>query len=125
MFNNKSPEEVLKYLEAHTVGLDDTFQFGCNICGSCCRRRQEPIILAGYDLYRIAKHLNQHPYEVAEKHCVFSIGGSTHLPVLTIKERDDGSCSFLRKGRCELHLSKSKPVICGFYAKPGIMQSYL
>ena len=115
-FNDKSPEEVIKYYEEHTIEMDDTFKFGCNICGACCRNRHEPIILTGYDLHRISKHLNKPAHEVADKYCKFHIGGSTHLPVLTIREREyDGSCSFLRKGRCELHLSKSKPVVCGLY----------
>ena len=109
MFNNKSFDEIEEYIKTHTVGIDDSFQFGCQICGDCCKNRHEPIILAGYDLYRIAKHYNKTPEEIANKYCAFNIGGNSHLPVLTIKEREyDGTCSFSRRGRCELHQSKSK-----------------
>ena len=116
MFHNKSFEEIEEYIKTHTVGMDDSFQFGCQICGKCCKNRHEPIILAGYDLFRIAKHYNKTPEEIANKYCVFNIGGNSHLPVLTIKEREyDGTCSFSRRGRCELHQSKSKPVVCGLF----------
>ena len=34
------------------------------------------------------------------------IGDTTHLPVAVLKERLDGSCSFLRKGKCTIQAFK-------------------
>ena len=47
--NRERYEELLK----HTIGLDDSFRFHCNVCGQCCKNRDD-ILLNPYDLYRIA-----------------------------------------------------------------------
>lgn len=90
-----------------------TFQFECEMCGNCCRKRKEPIIITGVDVYRIAKALNVKTTDILSKHTELYIGDNSHLPVIVLKERLDGSCSFLRKGRCSIQ--QNKPAVCALY----------
>jgi len=53
MFNG---QEIKKMIES-TMRPTDTFKFSCKTCGNCCRNRKEPIMLVGYDVFKIAKAL--------------------------------------------------------------------
>ena len=101
-----------EYLANELKG-DDTFQFECSMCGSCCRRRAEPIVITGPDLFRIAKTLNISPLEAAQEYTDWTIGVNSHMPVLTLRERLDGSCRLLRNGRCTVH--QNKPSVCALF----------
>lgn len=57
-------EEILENIQHNTLAPDDTFQFTCKECGSCCRNRRTPVMLSGLDVYRIAKGRGLSPYEV-------------------------------------------------------------
>lgn len=105
-----------KEFEAYMKGElkpGDTFQFECEMCGNCCRKREEPIIITGVDIFRIAKALNVQTADILSKHTEFYIGDNSHLPVVVLKERLDGSCSFLRKGKCSIQ--QNKPAVCALY----------
>ncbi len=91
----------------------DTFKFSCKECGDCCRNRKEPIILTGYDIFRIAMVLGIGMQEVLIKHTIGYIGETSKLPVVVLKQRQDGSCSLLRKGKCMVH--SNKPLVCALY----------
>lgn len=91
----------------------DTFQFDCKMCGSCCRKRQEPILMTGLDIFRIAQALGIPPKQVIEEKTEGYIGDQSHVPVLVLKERLDGSCSLMRKGKCMVH--NNKPVVCALF----------
>lgn len=91
----------------------DTFQFECEMCGECCRKREEPIIITGVDVFRIAKALKIETGDVLAKYTLCHIGYDSHLPVIVLKERLDGSCSFLRKGKCSIQ--QNKPAVCALY----------
>ena len=45
-----------------------TFSFQCAGCGGCCRGRED-IVLSGYDLYRLSRHLNLPPKLTARAFC--------------------------------------------------------
>ena len=92
---------------------NDTFQFECAMCGNCCRCRSEPIILTGPDVFRIARALNTSILDVMGKNTHGNIGGQSHVPVITLAERLDGSCRLLRRGKCMVH--KDKPAVCALY----------
>lgn len=102
-----------KEFQANILKPTDTFQFSCKMCGDCCRKRQEPIMLTGLDLFRIAQALNMEPRQVVEEKTIGYLGDSSHVPILTLKERLDGSCSLLRKGKCMVQ--SSKPVVCALF----------
>lgn len=92
---------------------EDTFYFTCKMCGQCCRKRSEPIMLTGADIFRASKALNISIEENIIKNTIGYIGENSHIPVLVLKERSDGSCRFLRKGKCMIQ--KDKPVVCALY----------
>lgn len=95
------------------LGLEDTFQFGCKMCGNCCRRRNSPVIVSGADIYRIAKAQHISMAQVIKANMRGYIGEHSHLPIMTLDERLDGSCRFLRHGRCIIQ--DYKPVACALY----------
>lgn len=106
-------EQEVKKLIDNPMKPTDTFKFSCKACGNCCRNRQEPILMTGYDVFRIAKGLRIEMPEVVTKYTIGYVGGTSNLPVLTLKERQDGSCSLLRKGKCMVH--ENKPLVCAIY----------
>lgn len=109
-FNQEDIEKIMNsFMEP-----EDTFKFSCTMCGDCCRKRSEPILLTGLDVFRIAQALEVKPTEVLEKYTRGYLGDTSHIPVFVLKERTgDGSCSLLRKGRCTVHVNK--PVVCAIY----------
>ena len=55
---NISEEEMKYYLE-NILKPTDTFSFNCQMCGKCCRKREEPIAMTGLDIFRICKALDK------------------------------------------------------------------
>lgn len=60
--------ERINYYRSKVAKDDDTFEFGCNGCGDCCRHRDESIILSGADVFRLARYLEVKPDNLFEKH---------------------------------------------------------
>lgn len=115
MYSEKD-KETEKYLQAlldNVLDFEDTFEFGCKQCGNCCRSREEPIILMGYDVYNMAQSLNLSPTDTLVKYTECVLGTDSNLPVVILKERLDGSCSLLRKGKCSIQ--EDKPMVCRIY----------
>ena len=105
--------EYYEKLMANAMSLQDTFNYSCKECGNCCRNRKEPVLLTGVDVFRIAKALQIEPAEVLKKHTKSYIGDYSKLPCVILRERDDGSCSLLRKGLCTVH--RLKPIVCALH----------
>lgn len=106
-------EKDLKHFLSSELKPEDTFQFECKMCGSCCRNRKEPILITGADIYMIAKTLGISMGEVIAKNCSYYLGPSSHVPIIVLKERLDGSCSLLRNGKCMVQ--SGKPAVCALY----------
>lgn len=106
-------ENDLETFRKNVLEPEDTFHFECKMCGDCCRKRDEPILLTGADIYRIARALDITMKDVIRDNTNGYIGDTSHLPLVVLKERMDGSCRLLRKGRCMVH--QSKPVVCALY----------
>ena len=104
-----------KNLDKNFIQKDNTFAFNCQECGQCCRNiaKEDKILLSTVDLYRAAKALDMEVTDVIEKYCDMVPGGESMLPLLILKEHMDGSCIFLKKGKCIIH--KEKPIICSLY----------
>lgn len=109
----KEKEQFYKQIQANTLSMDDTFIFGCKMCGSCCRHRDEPIILTGYDVYNIAKGLGIEPADVVKEYTELYPGPDSYLPIVVLKERLDASCKLLRSGKCTVQ--ENKPLVCRLY----------
>lgn len=107
-------EKRLKEVQGNQLQPNDAFEFSCKMCGNCCRKRgNELILLTGLDVYRISKATSMEPVEAIQKFCGMYIGDSSHLPLIHLRERDDGSCTLLRKGRCTVH--NLKPMVCALH----------
>ena len=106
-------EDDFKWFSEHQLKREDTFRFSCKMCGDCCRSRQSPILITGPDLFRIAKSLDKPILDVIREYTRGYIGTASHVPVVVLKERDDGSCRLMRKGKCTIH--HDKPVVCALF----------
>lgn len=112
-----NPESLLK----KALTLDDTFTFGCNQCGKCCKYRED-IIISPYDLFRIAKFLSETPMEVIEHYCIYYIGNDSRLPVVLLKALgSERACPFLKRRRCTIH--QAKPAACALYPLGRMVKS--
>lgn len=104
---------IMEKIKNNHLEENDTFKFGCNQCGECCRNRHD-ILLSPYDLYRISKYLKIKISGVIEKYCECYIGQDSKLPVVRAKPKTDNFvCPFLNKGKCSIH--EVKPVICAMF----------
>lgn len=106
-------EKDFEAFKANELKPQDTFQFECAMCGNCCRKRSEPILLTGTDIFRAAHALGTSIEETIAKNTEGYIGSGSHVPVIVLKERFDGSCRLLRKGRCMIQAHK--PVVCALF----------
>lgn len=106
-------EKDFERFQRNELRKSDTFCFDCTMCGNCCRRRQEPILITGADIFRMAKALNTPVEDVVLKNTRGYIGDSSHCPVVVLTERLDGSCRLLRKGHCMVH--QNKPTACALF----------
>ena len=105
--------EEIKKMMANELKREDTFEFECKMCGNCCRNREEPILLTGPDVFRIAVAIKKSPYEVLLEYTNADIGESSHVPIIYLRERLDGSCRLMKNGKCSVQ--KSKPIVCALY----------
>lgn len=114
-----------KIMNEEMKGLthEDTFEFSCNICGNCCKNRQD-ILLSSYDVYRMSKYLNITPFELIDKYCDRYIGGDSKLPLASIRFKKIDNlgkpytvCPFLKHKdgllKCTVH--DAKPVVCAVF----------
>ena len=50
-------EKDLERFQKNEVKPGETFTFSCAMCGNCCRKRSEAILMTGADLFRAAQAL--------------------------------------------------------------------
>lgn len=106
-------KDILNQMGVKELQMDDTFEFGCKMCGNCCRNRSQKINITGLDLYNIAKAQSISTKEAFEKYTSLTLEPHTELPYIQLVERLDGSCRLLRKGKCMIQ--EEKPVVCRLY----------
>lgn len=69
--------------------------------------------MTGADIFLAAKALGTTVAEVISKNFNGYIGKDSHLPLFELGVRMDGSCRFLRQGKCMIH--QNKPAVCALY----------
>jgi Fe-S-cluster containining protein len=107
------PDRMDKLLKLPKLGKDDSFAFGCNQCGKCCRERED-ILLTPLDLFKIAKYLNKSIQDILEEYCEFYEGADSKVPIVRIKPKEyRKTCPFCEKGRCSIQ--PIKPVVCALF----------
>lgn len=114
MENNFQSHHV-KNLNQNFITRDSKFRFRCTECGDCCRNKKldDMILLTTIDLYRLCRVLDMETTDAVRKYCDMIPGRESMLPLLVMKQHLDGSCIFLKKGRCTVH--EGKPLICTMY----------
>lgn len=102
-------------LNQNYIGKDQEFRFRCTRCGEWCRNKapQDRILLSTVDLYRAANALNVDMQDVIAQSCDMVPGKESMIPLMVMKQRLDGSCIFLKKGKCTVH--DNKPLVCAMY----------
>lgn len=105
----------VKNLDQNFIGRDQEFRFRCTQCGEWCRNRapKDRILLSTVDIYRAAVLLGVEMQEVIAKYCDMVPGQESMIPLMVMKQRLDGSCIFLKKGKCSIH--DNKPLTCAMY----------
>lgn len=106
-------EKDLEYIFQNILKPTDKFNFTCQMCGECCRKRQEPIVVTGLDIFRISQALDMCPFDVLMKYTRGHIGDGSHIPIVVLDERPDGSCKLMRRSRCTVQ--DNKPIVCAIY----------
>ena len=96
------------------LSLNETLDFACAGCGSCCRGRKD-ILLSGYDLWRICVRLNLPAAVVVRGYCRKTVGTQSLWPVLRVRPvaEERYNCPFLVHGRCSIH--EAAPLACALY----------
>ena len=124
-------KEIANNLDKLKIGLDDTFSFGCTMCGKCCINRED-ILLNPKDVYNIARKLDLTPTEVLKEYCDAYIGEDSRMPIVRLQPRGIVKrCPFLKERKCSIH--EAKPTVCATFPigrclvndtdKPGGFQS--
>lgn len=78
--------EEIKKMMANELKREDSFEFECKMCGNCCRNREEPILLTGPDVFRIAVALKKSLCEVLLEYTKADIGEASHVPIVYLSD---------------------------------------
>lgn len=115
-------KEIQRMLKENALSPQDTFEFGCDRCGKCCRNRND-ILLNPMDVYRMAKYLKLTPQALIDTYCNCYQGGDSRIVVIHLLPKEyRKTCPFLTKDGCSIH--EAKPTVCAIYPLGrGIAQS--
>lgn len=106
-------KDIMDNYEQLRIGLDETFQFHCKMCGKCCINRED-IILTPRDVYNMAKFLCIEPIELFKRYCESYIGSESKIPIVRLKPRGSiKRCPLLKDKKCSVH--NAKPAVCAMY----------
>lgn len=104
---------IVDNFESTKIGLDETFNFHCTMCGNCCINRED-ILLSPKDIYNVSKELGTSTDNFFEKYCEVYIGNNSRIPIVRLKPHgSDNRCPLLKKAKCRVH--HAKPTVCAMY----------
>ena len=97
----------------------DQVAFSCRLCGDCCRRVENSIMLEPLDAYNLGRYLLEHGGGVDNIEDVY--GQYAHpsmlhdaYPIFLLNTQgEDQSCVFLKDGRCGVY--EGRPHVCRLY----------
>jgi Fe-S-cluster containining protein len=92
------------------LGQEDTFRFGCDCCGECCKNRGD-VLLNAYDIMRLQEYLDISFQELLFTYCDLYIGNTSWLPVVRL--RTEARCPFLLHKKC--YVQDAKPAVCALF----------
>lgn len=108
------PSGILSQVGAPITALTQiTFQ--CQRCGDCCRTRfTAPIILTGYDMYKLAGALGMRStMDLLETRIVSVSQIAYSLPICVLSVTPEGACCLLDGSDCAVQ--DAKPAVCALY----------
>lgn len=108
------PNEVFDQVCAPVTALTQ-IAFECQRCGCCCSNRfGAPIILTGFDMYRLARTLGMRStMDLLEARIVSVSQGAYGLPICVLSVTPEGACCLLNGSDCAVH--DAKPAVCAMY----------
>ncbi len=110
---DKRLQTIYENFDKMKKGLDDTFKFGCTMCGQCCINRED-ILLSPKDVFAISKELDIRPEELIRNYCDTYLGESSHMPIVRLMPVGEYKiCPLLKGHRCSVH--NAKPTVCATY----------
>lgn len=110
---NARLKEIVDNLDHITVGLDDTFQFHCTMCGKCCINRED-ILLNPKDVYNLAKEVKMTTKDFFSTYCESFVGEDSRFPIVRIRTQGTVKrCPLLKDRKCSVH--KAKPTVCAMF----------
>lgn len=89
---------------------EETFRFGCDCCGRCCKNRGD-ILLTAYDVMRLQEYLDISFRELLITYCELYAGKESGLPIVRL--RTDARCPFLFNNKC--YVQGAKPTVCALF----------
>ena len=106
-------ESAAALAQCPRLAAGEPFDFVCAGCGDCCRNRRD-LVLSGYDLYRIARHLGLPPRLTADAFCKQEFAPQTLLPAVVLRPNArTGNCPFFEADACTIHADR--PLACALY----------
>ncbi|MCM1181554.1 MAG: YkgJ family cysteine cluster protein [Clostridium sp.] len=106
-------KDIVDNLDTMKIGVDETFQFHCRMCGNCCINRED-ILLTPKDIYNMSKELGIATDDFCKKYCEVYIGHDSRIPLVRLQPRGaDKRCPLLKKAKCRVH--RAKPTVCAMY----------
>lgn len=108
------PNEVFDQVGAPVTALTQ-IAFECQRCGCCCSNRfGAPIILNGFDMYRLARTLGMRSTMALLETRIVSVSqGAYGLPICVLSATPEGGCCLLNGNDCAVQ--DAKPAVCALY----------
>lgn len=110
---DKRTRDIMEDFEKRKIGVDESFQFRCTMCGKCCIHRED-ILLNPRDVFNMAKELKISIRELLQQYCEIYIGPDSRVPLIRLLPRGNVQrCPLLKDRKCMVH--NAKPTICALY----------
>lgn len=101
------------------VRSKDQTAFSCRLCGDCCRRVEDSIMLEPLDAYNLGRYLRGHGAgvdHIEDVYGQYAHPSSLHdvYPIFLLNTQGkDQSCVFLEDGKCGVY--EGRPRVCRLY----------
>lgn len=110
MLRNCSIEEISEGKYFSSDDLAKVNCHGCEGCDKCCHNMGNTVVLDPYDIYQLETGLNVNFETLMADAIELNVVDGLILPNLKM---GDGSCNFLKDGRCSIH--SIRPGICRMF----------
>lgn len=112
-------KEVSDLTSVKALALNEKVPFHCRLCGDCCRKIKDCIILEPMDAYRLARYLREQGEPVTGTEDVLARYAhptwlADNFPIFLLNTAGTfDNCVFLKAGRCSVY--EARPRVCQLY----------